>query len=144
MDAIAMAAPTPVAVANGGGIGPEITDATLRILKEAGGRLDAFIRREPGGPAKVGNMLEAANGDGMKWSVISSRDVKGGPDPLPGSITFPSRRNRYASATGDAVIPPTQFLSLHGSIPAAGINRGRTDHLCKFHGKAGFSAIQGH
>jgi len=31
---------TPITVAHGDGIGPEIMDATLHILKEAGARLD--------------------------------------------------------------------------------------------------------
>jgi len=35
-----MSNPTPITVAHGDGIGPEIMDATLHILKEAGARLD--------------------------------------------------------------------------------------------------------
>ena len=31
---------TPITVAHGDGIGPEIMDATLHILKEAGARID--------------------------------------------------------------------------------------------------------
>ena len=34
-----MATPTPITVAHGDGIGPEIMAATLHILKEAGARL---------------------------------------------------------------------------------------------------------
>ena len=35
-----MTKPTPITVAKGDGIGPEIMDATLHILKEAGAALD--------------------------------------------------------------------------------------------------------
>jgi isocitrate dehydrogenase len=35
-----MATNTPITVAHGDGIGPEIMEATLHILKEAGARLD--------------------------------------------------------------------------------------------------------
>ena len=35
-----MSTKTPITVAHGDGIGPEIMDATLQILKEAGARLE--------------------------------------------------------------------------------------------------------
>jgi len=105
--------------------------------------VDLFIYYEPGNPNRVGALLEAVNGEGLKLDVISSRGVKVYPNPLPDTITGDSWRCRFVSSAPDAVIQPGQILALLGRVQAAGLNWSKTENLYRFDGVNGFSAIQG-
>jgi len=106
--------------------------------------VDLFVYHQPGEPNKVGALVEALNGDGLKLSVISSRGVKVYPNPLPDTITGDSWRCRFVSSTANEVIEPAQIISLLSRTAAAGLSWSKTEHLYNFGGKPGFSAIQGH
>jgi isocitrate dehydrogenase len=106
--------------------------------------VDLFIYHEPGDPNRVGRLVEAIGGGGLRLDVISSRGVKVYPNPLPDTITGDSWRCRFLSSTDEPVVTPGQLLALLGRAEAASLNWSKIENLYRFDGVAGFSAIQGH
>ncbi|MEO1688426.1 MAG: isocitrate/isopropylmalate family dehydrogenase, partial [Pseudomonadota bacterium] len=71
-------APAPVAVMAGHGVGPEIMEATLRILDAAGARLDLREVRCPSDPKRTDGAMEEAADAARAAGVLLKGPVAGG------------------------------------------------------------------
>ena len=119
-----MANLTPVTVAYGDGIGPEIMAATLQIIEAAGARIQ----------------MEKANGDGLQLIMIDNRGVKVWPGGMAEMLCTDSHRSRFESKNGTT---QKQTVALLGGVLDQGVDIVKTESLRSYDGKQGYTLAQG-
>ncbi len=122
---------TPITIAKGDGIGSEIMDATLHILKEAGARLEI----------EEIALVEKVNGDGLKLQTIANRGVKVYPNGFSDTFTVGHWRCRFVSESGEGqTVDKNQLISLLQRFNDAGLDIIKTENLYNFDGLKSYSA----
>ena len=101
---------------------------------------DIFVEIENGDPTTVGQAMEKLAGDAFKMTMISSRGVKIYPDPHPDTITCDHWRMRYLASRENALVTHSEIVDLLRRVVDAGWDVAKTENLCNFDGKAGYSA----
>ncbi len=116
--------------------------AASTVKKETIG-VDMFVQYPPGLTEELGKKLEALTPEGLKLVMVSNRGVKVYPGGLKDTITTDHWRCRFHSTTDGAPITHQQIIGLLSSAEAAGLDFIKTENLCTFDGKPGFSLGQG-
>lgn len=129
----------------------EITLAPAIAQRKALVGVDVFLdwSEADRDPNVLGRQLEAANGDGLRLSMVTNRGVKVYPEGLPETYRSDHWRCRYlggegegeASGVGSVEFP--QVLRLLERIHNAGLEVIKTEHLYTFDGELGFTLGQG-
>lgn len=104
--------------------------------------VDVFIDYPAGKTQELAAKLEALKPEGLKLVNISNRGVSVYPGGLAETITGDNWRCRFQSPA-DGVVTHKQILGLLAQIEAAGLDFIKTEHLCTFNGKPGFTLGQG-
>lgn len=120
----------------------DTVSAASTVKKETIG-VDMFVHYPAGLTEELGKKLEELTPEGLKLVMISNRGVKVYPGGLKDTITTDHWRCRFQSATDGAPITHKQILELLTRTEAAGIDFIKTENLCTFDGKPGFSLGQG-
>ena len=156
---------TPITVAHGDGIGPEIMEASLHIIKEAGARIDyeaieigekVYLRGNTSGiepsidlyiswpsldTAKLATAAQKANGEGLSLTMIDNRGVKVWPEGLTETLLTDAYRCRFTSANGGTTSKKT--VALLGRVLEQGLESVKTETLRSYDGSIGYTLSQG-
>ena len=106
--------------------------------------VDVFVDWPGTSGEELSKLIEPLNGDGLKLILITNRGVKVWPQGAPETFCVDHWRLRFR--TGDKtkpIISHAQIISLLARFEAAGIDFIKTEHLCNFDGKPGYSLGQG-
>jgi len=94
-------------------------------------------------PVKLGKVLEAIDGDGIRLKMITNRGVLVYPDGLPETFCSDHWRCRYVADNELDPVSHEQITSLLKRIYQAGLDFIKTEHLYTFDGVRGYSMGQG-
>jgi hypothetical protein len=152
-----MSQKTPITVAHGDGIGPEIMEASLHIIQEAGAALeietiDVGEKVEPvgvvlypgskgQGPQAFGDALTELGTAGLELKMIDCRGTivyRGGM-----TETFVADNYRARFEAGGNPVTHEQIAALYRNVTGAGYDIVKTESLRLFDGKQGFTLAQG-
>lgn len=99
--------------------------------------VDVFIDCRDKSADEIGKAMEAIGGDGLKLDLIANRGTRVYPGGVSETFCTDHWRCRFKS---DGTIEHKQILGLLGRITDAGFDFVKTENLCTFDGKEGFSA----
>ena len=100
--------------------------------------VDVFLDWDAGTAVDLGPKIEKLAGDGAKLSMISNRGVRVYPDGFSETFCTDHWRCRFEGANGK--LTHRQIISLLGRFSEAGFDFIKTENLCSFDGKPGFSS----
>ncbi len=112
-----------------------------RFAKETIG-VDVFINWDGPNPNELGDKLATCNTEALKLVVISNRGVKVYPDGMPETFCTDHWRCRFEQPEGKPVTHQ-DIIDLLSSVSKAGFDFIKTENLCTFDGKKGYSLAQG-
>lgn len=142
------ATPTPITVAHGDGIGPEIMGARLDILKAAGARLEIETIEVGEKVYLSGNtagILPSAWASLRRTRVFLKAPVTtpqgGGYKSL--NVTARKMLGLYANIRPCVSYHPFVVVALHDRVVGLGLEIAMTENLRNYDGKAGFTLAQG-
>lgn len=123
--------------------GPPRWTAAARPEKALRG-VDVFLDWDEDGrnPDVLGGKLRELQGDKMTLRIITNRGVKVFPDGFPETFCTDHWRCRFAAADG-VEVSHDDVLALCKRLHDAGLDFIKTEHLCSFDGKRGWSLGQG-
>jgi isocitrate dehydrogenase len=104
--------------------------------------VDVFLDWSAGTAEELGHAVEKLNGDGLRLTMIDNRGVKVYPGGFPDTLTSEFWRCRFLGEPGVSV-SPAQIVRLLERVTAAGFDFTKTENLCTYDGKAGYSLGQG-
>jgi isocitrate dehydrogenase len=104
--------------------------------------VDVFLDWRQGSSEQLGEALSRLGTDGLNLRMISNRGVKVYPDGLPETFTTDHWRCRFVSENNQAV-SHEQIIRLLSRISQEGYDFIKTENLCTFDGKPGYSMGQG-
>lgn len=104
--------------------------------------VDIFLHWNSGSPKDLSKTLEKVNVDGIKLSMISNRGTEVWPQGFSETFCTDHWRCRYYSASKGQNISHEQIVKLLEKISDVGLDFIKTENLCNFDGKAGFSEAQ--
>jgi isocitrate dehydrogenase len=104
--------------------------------------VDVFLDWSAGSAEELGRAVEKLNGDGLRLTMIDNRGVKVYPGGFPDTLTSEFWRCRFLGEPGVSV-SPAQIVRLLERVTAAGFDFTKTENLCTYDGKAGYSLGQG-
>jgi isocitrate dehydrogenase len=104
--------------------------------------VDVFVHWHEVKPDDLGAALESISNDDLSIKMITNRGVKVWPNGFPETFCTDHWRCRFKSSD-DQPISHQQIIDLLSRISAAGIDFIKTEHLCLFDGKPGYSLGQG-
>ncbi|MCP9495022.1 MAG: NADP-dependent isocitrate dehydrogenase [Pyrinomonadaceae bacterium MAG19_C2-C3] len=110
--------------------------AKKEATKETVG-VDVYLDCVGKSPDEIGRAIEALNGDGLKLELVTNRGTKVYPDGLPETFTTDHWRCRFLS---EKAIEHKHITALLNRVSEAGFDFIKTENLCTFDGKAGYSA----
>ena len=106
--------------------------------------LDWWNGEHYGAANELGPKLEAAaNGDGLKLVMISSRGTKVYPKGFADTFGVDHWRCRFMNENSGEIVTHQQVINLLGRIGAGGFDFIKTEHLYNFDGSPGYSLGQG-
>ena len=103
--------------------------------------VDVYLDWAAGGPQQLGGAVEKLSGEGLKLSSISNRGVKVYPGGATETFCSDHWRCRFVSE-GGREIGNRQIATLLARFADAGLDFIKTENLCNFDGKPGFSHAQ--
>jgi isocitrate dehydrogenase len=103
--------------------------------------VDVYLEWTGGTANDLGAVVSKLSGDGLKLSSIANRGVKVYPGGATETFCSDHWRCRFASETGRAVTH-AQIASLLSRFAEAGLDFIKTENLCNFDGKPGYSHAQ--
>ncbi|MGH9944299.1 MAG: NADP-dependent isocitrate dehydrogenase [Pyrinomonadaceae bacterium] len=103
--------------------------------------VDVYLDWTTGSAEELGRALEKLNGDGLKLSAISNRGVKVYPGGHTETFCSDHWRCRFVSDAGGPVAH-AQIAQLLARTAAAGFDFIKTENLCTFGGRPGYSHAQ--
>jgi isocitrate dehydrogenase len=112
-----------------------------RFQKETIG-VDVFINWDGSNPNELGDKLIHCNTQSLKLVVISNRGVKVYPHGMPETFCTDHWRCRFEQPEGKA-ISHGDIIELLGNVDKAGFDFIKTENLCTFEGKKGYTLAQG-
>ncbi len=116
--------------------------AALAAAKKELVGVDVFLDWSAGSAEELGHAVEKLNGDGLRLKMIDNRGVKVYPGGFPDTLTSEFWRCRFLGEAG-APVSPAQVVRLLERVTAAGFDFTKTENLCTYDGKAGYSLGQG-
>jgi len=105
--------------------------------------VDVFLEWRGGTSNDLGEKLKLTGGDDFNLVLITNRGVKVWPNGFPETFCTDHWRCRFRSAKDNAPVTHKQIIDLLTRINDAGFEFIKTEHLCTFDGKPGFSLGQG-
>lgn len=106
--------------------------------------VDVFVDWSSGLPDALGNGLKKLDGDGLELIMITNRGVKVWPKGMPETFCTNHWRCRFLSPDKEnPIVTHQQVIALLDRIAKAGYDFIKTEHLCNFDGKPGYSLGQG-
>ncbi|MBM3724512.1 MAG: NADP-dependent isocitrate dehydrogenase [Acidobacteria bacterium] len=102
--------------------------------------VDLFLDWDSGTGDDLAAALARVNGDGLKLQMLSNRGVKIWPNGFPDTFTSDQWRCRFM---GDGNVSHAQVAALLSRVAEAGLDFIKTENLCNFDGKPGYSLSQG-
>jgi len=109
------------------------------VKKETVG-VDVYLDWTGGSASELGERVSALSGDGLKLTSIANRGVKVFPGGNPETFCSDHWRCRFASDGG--AITHAQIATLLARFAEAGLDFIKTENLCNFDGKPGYSHAQ--
>jgi isocitrate dehydrogenase len=103
--------------------------------------VDVYLDWTGGSADELGEAVSKLSGDGLKLSSIANRGVKVYPDGNPETFCSDHWRCRFSS-DGGAAITHTQVAALLARFADSGLDFIKTENLCNFDGKPGYSHAQ--
>jgi len=113
---------------------------TIPTKKEIIG-VDVFLHWNKCSAEELGNLMKAFKTNDLSLNMITNRGVKVYPDGLPETFCTDHWRCRFLS--GEKPITYSQIIELLTAINQHGLDIIKTENLCQFDGKPGFSMGQG-
>ena len=104
--------------------------------------VDVFFDWSDGTPDELANLLQPSNGDGLMLQMLSNRGAKVWPEAIAEGLLVDHWRARF---TGEDASPVThtQIIALLDRIAQTGLDFIKTENLCTFDGKPGYSLALG-
>jgi isocitrate dehydrogenase len=103
--------------------------------------VDVYLDWTDGSADELGAAVSKLSGDGLRLSSIANRGVKVYPDGNAETFCSDHWRCRFASE-GGAAIKHAQIASLLARFADSGLDFIKTENLCNFDGKPGYSHAQ--
>jgi isocitrate dehydrogenase len=94
-------------------------------------------------PDALAKTLEPLNADGLKLKMITNRGVKVWPEGMPETFCTDHWRCRFTATEQGGSVTHQQIVALQQRAAEAGVDFIKTEHLCTFDGKPGYSLGQG-
>ncbi len=88
---------------------------------------------------KLAGVIQKANGDGLKLTMIDNRGVKVWPDGLSETLLTDAYRCRFTSKNANS----KQTVALLGRVLDQGVEIVKTETLRTFNGEVGYTLSQG-
>ena len=104
--------------------------------------VDVFLDWNKGTAGELGESLEALAGNELRLVMISNRGVRVYPEGLPDTYCTDHWSCRYVSAIEGGRVTQGQIVELLQRIAQAGYEFIKTENLCTFDGKPGYSHAQ--
>jgi isocitrate dehydrogenase len=104
--------------------------------------VDVYVEWTSGSADDLGRTMEKLNGDGLKIATISNRGVKIWPGGNPETFLSDHWRCRFVPEAAGGVVSHGQIASLLKRFAGAGLDFVKTENLCNFDGKPGYSHVQ--
>lgn len=120
------------------GATPKGVVAGAAAKKETVG-VDVYLDSRDKSATEIGEAMRRAGGDGLQLEMVTNRGTRVFPDGLPETFCTDHWRCRFLSEN-NAAINHKQIISLLGRVNEAGFDFIKTENLCTFDGKAGYSA----
>ncbi len=114
---------------------------TVAANKETVG-VDVYLDWTEGSADQLGEAMTQVNGSGLKLTSISNRGVKVWPGGHTETFCSDHWRCRFVSESGVAPVSHAQIAALLARVAEAGFDFIKTENLCDFDGKAGYSHAQ--
>jgi isocitrate dehydrogenase len=105
--------------------------------------VDVFLHWNAGTPDDLGEKLKSIAGEDFNLILITNRGVKVWPNGFPETFCTDHWRCRFRARSADNTTTHAAILALLARIADAGYDFIKTEHLCNFDGKAGYSLGQG-
>jgi isocitrate dehydrogenase len=105
--------------------------------------VDVFIDWSAGAPDELAKRLTEQSGELLNLVMITNRGVKVWPDGFPETFCTDHWRCRFMHRDGSSSIAHKDVVDLLQRLAAANLDFIKTEHLCTFDGKPGFSLGQG-
>lgn len=94
-------------------------------------------------PSVLGKILEENLAGALKLKMITNRGVKVYPDGLPQTFCTDHWRCRFTTGNSDKTLDYNDVVALLANLTKAGLDCIKTENLCLFDGKRGYSLGQG-
>ena len=104
--------------------------------------VDVYLDWTHGTANDLGAAVSKLSGDGLKLTAIANRGVKVYPGGATETFCSDHWRCRFVPARGGHVVTHAQIASLLSRFAAAGLDFVKTENLCNFDGKPGYSHVQ--
>jgi len=101
--------------------------------------VDVFLNWTDGTAEQLGEKCRTLGGDDFKLSLIGNRGITVWPQGLPETFLSDHWRCRYLAASDGATVSHTQIAALLQRVADAGLDFIKTENLCNFDGKPGYS-----
>jgi isocitrate dehydrogenase len=102
--------------------------------------VDVYLDWTEGSAQQLGEAVEKLSGEGLKFSSLSNRGVKVYPGGSPETFCSDHWRCRFVADAGEgSVVTHAQIASLLTRFSESGFDFIKTENLCNFDGKAGYS-----
>ncbi|MEQ8820679.1 MAG: NADP-dependent isocitrate dehydrogenase [Sumerlaeia bacterium] len=105
--------------------------------------VDVFLDNDGIDPNVLGEKLSAIETDALHLVLITNRGVKVWPKGFPETFCTDHWRCRFRASTPNNTITHDDVIDLLKRISDAGLDFIKTEHLCNFDGKPGYSMGQG-
>ncbi len=104
--------------------------------------VDVYLDWTAGSADQLGEAMSKVSGGGLKLTSISNRGVKVWPGGHTETFCSDHWRCRFVSESGVAPVTHAQIAQLLARVAEAGFDFIKTENLCDFDGKAGYSHAQ--
>ncbi len=123
------------------GQAPAITKTTESAKKETVG-VDIYLDWNGASAEEVGRRMEKLNGDGLRVSSVANRGVKVWPGGHAETFCSDHWRCRFVSEQEGGAVRHAQIAALLARAAGADLDFIKTENLCNFDGKPGYSHAQ--
>lgn len=104
--------------------------------------VDVYLDWTKGSADQLGEAMKQLSGGGLRLTSISNRGVKVWPGGHTETFCSDHWRCRFVAATGNGAVTHAQIAGLLARVAEAGFDFIKTENLCDFDGKAGYSHAQ--
>jgi isocitrate dehydrogenase len=105
--------------------------------------VDIFVQNDNRNPQALGELMAAANTSQLRLQMITNRGVKVWPSGMPETFCTDHWRCRFMAAEDSNHINAHDIIALMSQLASRGVDVIKTENLCTFDGKPGYSLGQG-